>query len=120
MGFRPGGQLGGTEGLGHVVIGSQAQPPNFVNVVLPCGHENDRNLTAFADAPADSETAGSRKHEIQNDQVPAGFLRFLLSKIAVFDDSALEVFGLQVIPHQLRNAAVVLNDQYLFHPYASG
>ena len=34
VGFYPGYQLAGAEGLGHIVVGAQAQAADFVNIVL--------------------------------------------------------------------------------------
>ena len=64
LGFHPGHQLQGEEGLGDVVVRPQGQAVDFVQL-LPFGGEHDhRVLVPFPDAPAQLKAADFRQHHV--------------------------------------------------------
>ena len=117
MGLHTGHQFAGAERLRHIIIGSQPKPPDLINVILLRRNHDDGSILAVADLPADLKSIHAGQHQIQDDQVKIRFHGLLQSDLAVVGNLHLKVAQLQIIPFQIRNTFLILNNQNPFtHP----
>ena len=62
-------QLLGEEGLGDIVVRSQAQPLEPVGVLVPGGEEQYRHVPVFPELPQQGETVPVRQVHVQQHRV---------------------------------------------------
>ena len=62
-------EFAGAEGLCHIVVGAQTQPPDLVDVVLFGGDHQDRDILVFTDLPAHIESVDPGQHQVQDHQI---------------------------------------------------
>ena len=66
VGFHPGHQLAGGKRFGNIVIRSQPQAADLVDIILFGGHHEDRRIFHLTDPLADLKSVSARKHQVQN------------------------------------------------------
>ena len=62
-------KLGGVEGLGQIVVGAVIQATNLVGLLTAGSQDEDRCFTGVVKCPAQVESADTRQHQIQDDQI---------------------------------------------------
>ena len=62
-------QLAGAEGLCHIIIRTQAESADLINVILSRGYHKDRDVLLLADLLANLKAIHSGHHQIQDDQI---------------------------------------------------
>jgi hypothetical protein len=67
--FRPGKQFAGVEGLDHIVIGTELQCHDPVDVFALAGDHDDANLGLSADLAQQRKTVFVRQVDVQQDQI---------------------------------------------------
>ena len=110
MGLHSGHHLAGAERLGDIIVGSQAQSSDLVNVVLLGGNHNNRRILHLSDLPADLEPIHPRQHQIQNQKVKLLLQRSLKSCLTVIFNLHPKAGKLQIILLQLCDSLFVLNN----------
>ena len=120
MSLHPGHQLAGRKGLGHVIVGAQAQAADLVDVVGQGGDDDDRDVLLLPQPAADLKAAQPRQHHIHNHQgvIPrqGGVEALGAVGIQVAGKAAVD---LQVVPLQFGHTLVVLDDQNFHYNHSS-
>ena len=65
----PGQELAGIERLGDVVVGSDLEPHDPVDVVGASGHEDDAHIVARTDEPGEVQTVLSRQIDVEEHEI---------------------------------------------------
>ena len=98
--------------LRHIVICTEPQATDLVDVILPRRNDDDRNILHLPDLLADLEAILPRQHQIQDDQGILSLQRLLKTGISIRRDVDLKTGNLEIIPLQLRNRLLILYNQY--------
>src|SRR5204862_1274500 len=61
-------ELARVERLRHVVVGADLEADDLVDVLVPRGQHQDRDIRLLTDAAADLDPVDVREHEIEDDQ----------------------------------------------------
>ena len=115
MGFHSRHQLAGAEGFCHIVVGSEAQATDFVDVVFFRGNHDDRRIFMIANLLADLETIHLRQHQIQDKEIVIRLQCAFQSHIPPVLDLHLEAAELQIVFFQVCNGLFILDNQYFTH-----
>ena len=115
MGLYTGHHLAGAEGLCDIIVGSQAQTADLVDVVLLGRHHNDWGVLIFPDPLADLKAVHAGQHQIQDEKIKFLLQGPLKPGFPVVFDLHLKARKLQIILLQLRNALFVFYDQNSAH-----
>src|SRR3954471_2726136 len=62
-------QLPGAERFCDVIVATDLEPKNAVDLIVPCRKKQNRNVGGFADLPADVETIEFRHSDIEHDEI---------------------------------------------------
>ena len=63
MRLHPGHQLTGAEGLRHIVVRSQAKPPDLVDIILLGRNHQNGNILLLPNLPAYFKAVHARQHD---------------------------------------------------------
>jgi hypothetical protein len=108
-------QLSRRAGLGDVVIRSQLQADDPVDVVaLGREHEN-RDAALPADAPERLDAAQARQHDVQDHDRIASRQRFRGAAVSIVDSGRLEALLLEILAEHLAQLDVVINQEHSRH-----
>ncbi len=81
-GVHAGGQLGGGEGLGDIVVGAGHKAGDLVHLLGAGGEHDDADVrVGRADAAADLEAVDVRQHDVQQGHTDIGVLAQLLQRL---------------------------------------
>ena len=107
----PGHQLFGAEGLGHIIICSQAKTGQLVVFFISGSQHDDRDLAVFADLFQNFKTIPIRHHDIQYNQIKFLFLKETDCLKSVFRFLAKVAFQLSVGSYQLPQMDIVIGNE---------
>ena len=77
--------------------------------------DDDGDVELLAQAAADVEAVDAGQHEVEDDEVKASRQSSLHALAAIALNRDLEVRCLEIIALELRDLAVILDNQYLLH-----
>ena len=110
MCFHSGNQLTGTERFCHIVIRSQTQTADLINIVL-FGRDHDHRIVLYIpDLTADLKSVHFRKHQVQNEQIIISLQRLLKPHVTSVLNLHLKAAQLQVILFKVGNCLLVFNN----------
>ena len=115
MAFNPGHEFSWTKGFDNIVVGTQSQSPDFIDIFLSCGDHQDRDIFFCSDFAANLETIFSGKHNIQKNQINRRTQGCFFSRKTRKCHLDFKSIGFQIIPLQFSNPFIILDNQYLFH-----
>jgi hypothetical protein len=105
-------QLARIEGLGEVVVGTDLEPDDAIDVVaLGSEHDDGCQVTASAKAAADRKTILAGQHQVEDDQIEQFALQKAVHRAAVLCHEHLESLLTQVAAQQVTDAGVVIDDE---------
>jgi hypothetical protein len=108
-------QLGGIEGLGQIIVGSQVQAPDAVMGVAPRCKHKDRSARALTNTAEDVEAVGVRHHNVQQDErVVIGEGAFHTG-VAAGSPTDLETLAREVTGDEAAEFGIVVYYQHVFH-----
>ena len=117
-GFDAGDDFAWVEGFGDVVIGTELQPDDFVDVVVAGGEHQDGEIgvVASSHAAADVPAVDAGQHQVEDEQVDgrdASRRRRAVSPSAGFFDG--EVLLLEVHTQECADVVFVIDDEDAVH-----
>src|SRR6185436_11238514 len=89
------------ERLGQIVVGSDLEADNPVNIIASRGQHKNRNLRRLADVVQYFEAILSWQHHVQKDQVVFGFERPLGTGVTAMNRFNLETQRFEIFGDQL-------------------
>ncbi len=98
-------------GLAQVVVGTEFQPDDAVDVVPARGEHQYRRCVRRAEFAQHIEAADARQHHIQNHDLEFVDRKFGQRVAAVMHAPDLEMLGAQVFAEHLAQLAVVVDEQ---------
>jgi hypothetical protein len=105
-----------TEGFGHIVVGSQIEPKDLFSFMCFGGQNNDGGTHVCSpEIAANVKAIASRKHHIQNNQIPSGFPSATAGCFSILHHFNLVTFGRKIIFEEHRDIAIVFNHQDSSH-----
>ena len=112
-----GGELGGGEGLGDVVVRAGHQACDLVDLLaLGRQHDDTHFRAGRADAAADLKAVDVRQHHVQQRQTDVGIdLELFQGLRSVFGLDGLVSAAAQVDDHKAADIGLVLEHEYLLH-----
>ena len=110
MGLYARHKLAWAKGLGHIIIGSQSQTSDLVNIVFLCRDHDDRCILFLADLAADFKSIQSRQHQIQDDQIKLFRKRSLQSTISRMFNLHIKSGEFQIIFLKICNSYFIFYD----------
>ena len=110
MGFHPGHQLTGAERLGHIVVRSQTQATDLVNVILLGRDHQNRYILFLPDPLAYLEAVHLGQHQVQNNQIIIPRQRRLQPLVSPVADIHLEIAEFQIVLFQVCYDLLVLDN----------
>src|SRR5215211_2721910 len=111
----PSNQLTVTEGLGHIVIGSELKSDNLVHLRFAGGDHDYRHRTPEPQLPADFRTGHTGHHQVEQDQIGADPVVLCEALGSVICDDNLEPLLSQHVGQCLGVGLFILDDQYSRH-----
>lgn len=99
--LHPGYHLTWRKRLGHVIIGTQSESVDLINIILLGRNYNDRNVFYLSDPSADLKSVYSRKHQIQYHQIKITVDGLIQSRITFILDLYLKSRKLKIILFQI-------------------
>ena len=118
-GAHAGEQLTGREWLGDVVVGTDLESHDLVDLAVLRGEHDDRHLRLRPDDATDFEARHPGQHEIEEDQVRATLLEGLERLVSVRGNLDLVALSLQHERQRFRERLLVLHDHDPRHDCAS-
>ena len=110
-----GHEFAGAEGLRHIVVGTESESPDLVDVIFFGGHHENRDVLFFTNLAADVKPVDPGKHEVQYDQVKILVKSCHKALVAPGLNLHLKSAQFQIILFQIRDCFFVFNDQYFAH-----
>ena len=105
-------QLAQAERLGHIIVGSQFQADDFIQLLtLGRQHENGRVAAADAKLPADVIAAETWQHHIQNEQMRTLLCDGVHRQVSALAGGDLEGFAFEHLFQPQRDVRVIFDDQ---------
>ena len=104
-------QLARVEGLGQVIVSTQLQPDNLVDVVVARGEHEDGQVAAGAQLTADLPSIKAGQHQVEHDQVRRPRQQLLQRDLAVGGAVDLEALALQIEPHKVDDVLFVIDEE---------
>ena len=114
LGVDAGDELQRTERLGHVIVGTEVQSGDLVDLVVARRQHDDRPAVGFADLAAQMEAVHVGQHDVQHGQVDGDVAvgdRFERTR-RIIADPGLIALGLKVDGDQIGDLLLVVHDQY--------
>ena len=119
MGPDPCYQFVGRKGLYDIIIGTNGQPADFINVLLACRHQQDGDFLLLPHRLADGQPIQIRQHDIQKEQIIVFSQRLFQPLTAVHFHIHGKAVKFQIIPLQFSDIPVIFHQQYFFHQQSS-
>lgn len=91
--FDAGDEFIGTERLDDIVIGTEAEAADFIDIFLPGRYDEDRDILRLTDGTANLEAIPTRQHDIQQDKVESLSQGFRFAGLAISSDIGAEAIG---------------------------
>jgi hypothetical protein len=106
-------QLSDRERLGDVVVGTDLQADDLVDLGVLGGQQDDRHRAPRAHIAADVEPASSRHHDVEDQEVEAGSVdaQLAVGVGAVLSQGDVEALLLERVAHRITNRGLVVGDQ---------
>src|SRR5438477_9482273 len=111
----PGDELARREGLGHVVVGADLEAEDLVTLLDAAGDHDDGNgagLGVLLEATADLPAVQLGHHDVEQDEVGARLVRLPDGLGASGGDDDVVTFLAEVVAEELRDVALVLDDEH--------
>lgn len=117
-------ELIGAEGLDEVVVGTEAEAADLVDVLALRRRHEDGDFALFAQATADGKAVHARQHEVEHDEVVGrvrrgnswgGGERRDNAPLAVAREVDGEALRLEIVTLELADVFIVLDDQDALH-----
>ena len=100
------------EGLGDVVVAADREALDLVTHIVASGQEQNRDGdSSVAQAAGHGETVHVGKHDVQDDQVRAFFLRLVVCRGAVFCRNDIETCKSQRRGQKISDIGFIVNDE---------
>jgi hypothetical protein len=111
----PGRHFPRTERLGHVVVRTDAQPDELVNLLRPCSDQDDVGIAEGAQLPEHLQPVNSRQHDIQQHQIGPPVAERGQRALAVSRLRHVKPVRLQVATQDGADMRLVIDDQHPSH-----
>ena len=109
-------ELADAEGLGDVVVGSELEAEDFVDLLALGGEHDDGDVHPLgSDSLADLEAVELGEHEVEDDEVGACGEGEVEAGLSVGCGEDLVALELEVVLEAHEHVGLVFNDQDLFH-----
>ena len=96
-----------TKRLCHIIIRTESQSPDLIDIIFLRRHHHDRCILHITHLTADIESVRSRQHQIQDQKIIIFVQGFLKSCISVICNLYGEPAQFQIIPFQICNCFFV-------------
>ena len=119
----PGDQLAGTEGLGQVVVGSELEAEQLVELVITRGEHHDGEVRVPPDLAGDIQPVQPRQTQVQDDQIRPVAPDAIEGRRSVGRGHDAKACVLKVVASELDDAWLVVDDEDGLHcleRYAAG
>ena len=110
-------QHAGRKGLFDIVVRTEPQPADLIDVLLPGGHHQYGDVERVAQPAAHSKAVQSGQHQIEQDQVKLPGQAACKAAFAVRCDFNGKAVDLEIIALDGSDRLVVLNDQNALHDF---
>ena len=111
MGLDSRHHLARAERLCNIVVSTETQAADLVDIVFLCGDHDDRCVFRLSDLLADLKSIHSRQHQIQDKEVKLLLHRPLQTGFSIIFYLNLKTGQLQIILFQLCNTLLIFYDQ---------
>ena len=108
----PDGELPRRERLHDVVVGSEFEPDDTVDLLGAGRQEDDRSVALFTDAAQDRQTVDTGEHQVEHDQVGPVELEPREGCVAVVGFVDLESVEREVARHDFSHHRLVVDDEH--------
>ena len=99
------------EGFGHIIIRAVFKPEDLIHILTLGGQHDDRNITAFTDPLADSNTVQFRQHNVQKDKVKRPCFKLGQGFLAIHGAVCFVAFLLQRIFQAFQDQRLVIHKE---------
>ena len=113
----PGNQLTWAEWFRNIIICSQLQAPNLINIFLFSRYHKNWYILYFSDSLADCKSIHRWQHQIYNNNIIVFQQCPIQTFLPIIFNIDFKIIQLQVILFQLGNCLFIFNNQYFFHIY---
>ena len=114
-----GDQLARRIRFGHIVVRTEFEADDLVDLTVTRRHHDDGNAGARSQRLADVGATHAGQHEVEQDDVRSGAIEFRQRRRSVVDDGGLEAFLAEQERQRVRQGLLVLHDQHTRHRLAS-
>ena len=112
-GVDAGHQLARAEGLGHIVVATDLETDDAVDLFVPRRQEQDRDFGGLAQLAADLQPVELRHIDVEHDQIRAFACEQRQSLGAVPRDAGLQPRLVEREVNDVPDVRIVIHDQYL-------
>src|SRR6185437_14492760 len=105
-------QDSGLDGLDDVIVRSQLQAENMIDIVVARGEDQDRIAVSGPQLPTDREAILSRQAQVENDDIRLALPHELQNAVTPGHGRHPHPMGLQIAAHELCESQVILDQQH--------
>lgn len=115
MGLYPCHKFTGAERLRHIIISSEPQSPDLINIIFFSGNHNDRCIFLVPHLTAYLKSVYARQHQIQDQQIVIISKSHIKSALSIVCHLYCKSGKFQIIFFQVSNRLFILYYQYFTH-----
>ena len=104
-------ELARRERLRHVVVRSELEPDDAVDLLVACGHDHDRERRGIADRTTEIEAVGVGELEVEDRESELVLLEREQRVAAASDPDHAEPLALEIGADERRDVLLVLDEQ---------
>src|SRR5690606_26614034 len=112
-GANPRDDLARAERFADVIVGTEFEAEQAVDLLDPRGEHEDGHRGKGADLPTQGEAVDAGQVDVEKDRIGSLLVDPVQRQIAVVEDAGAETGSEQIVAHQGRQLRLVLDDQHM-------